>query len=132
MKEVIWSDKIGRRSRSAALLVVNRGDTDCYFFRGGDDKNIKVIRRKFKKDGKWSHNTYTLSVADDVEVYPAHTGWESGKWREGLAVAVGLPDNASWQEIADKVDLPIGRLADLGIGRVVIRNGPLPQEGMTD
>jgi hypothetical protein len=119
---VEWSDRQGSRDRQAGLLVVAGGD--CYWFAGGSDQNVAVLSSYWRKDGKWSHTTYRIAVTDGVRVYPARQGWESGKWREGLAKATGLSPLASWEEIASRIGVPLGSLVDLVAKKVTIKVGP--------
>jgi hypothetical protein len=58
-----WSDKNGSRSRSAWLLLV-----------------VAIIGHDYKKDGKWSHTTYRLTLAAGVRAIAGYDGWETGKF----------------------------------------------------
>lgn len=117
-----WSDQMGHRDRKAGLLIISDGRP--YWFVGGSDRHVRVLSATWQKDGKWSHTTYEIELAPGVRAYPAHQGWESGKWREGLAAAISLPANAGWQAIADRLGVPLSSLVDEAAGKVVIPRGP--------
>jgi hypothetical protein len=130
MTNITWSDELGNRSRRNGLLIIPPGE-QAYWFCGGSDKNVRVVVSRYNKNGKWSHTTYELEVADGVRAQPVTQGWESGKWREGFAKALELNPMALWSDIAATLQIPeetlVGLKPEKGSGKfIVIPNGPPP------
>lgn len=100
MKSVQWSDKLGHRSRSAFLLLIQ--NNNVYVFEGESIPSVCVVRGyDYTKNGKWSHNTYRIDVSNDVTVISGHMGWETGRFAEGLAESRNLPDSIdTWIDMA--------------------------------
>lgn len=126
--KIKWSDQLGSRDRKAGLLI--RREADVYWFAGGSDENVRVVSAVWKKDGKWSATSYTVEVQDGAEALPVVQGFESGKWREGFCLAIGLPADGQWSAIADKLGVPVSAL--VADGKVVIRTGPARSETQAD
>ena len=108
-----WSNEMGSRSRSAWLLFV-QGDV-VIPFNGKDIPDVAVIRgTDYKKNGKWSHTTYRLELAPSVRAIAGHSGWETGRFVEGLASAVKscgkTPD--TWAEVANLIGVSVPSAMD--------------------
>src|SRR3989344_9327995 len=117
MNNISWQDGIGSREREHALLIVP-SDKQAYLFKGGSDKNVRIVSSQYVKDGKWSRTMYVLEVSDGVRALPVTQGWETGKWREGFAQALGLEPTAKWVDIASVLNVTEGGLV-----------GPKPDKG---
>ena len=65
MENISWSDGLGSRSRSPFLLFI-KGD-EIIPFDGSDIPGVVVVRgTDYAKNGKWSHTTYRLQLADGI------------------------------------------------------------------
>lgn len=94
-----WSDGMGSRSRASWLLFI-KGD-EVIRFGGKDIVGVAVIRgTDFTKNGKWSHTTFRIELADGVRVIGGKDGWETGKFTEGLRTAVGGDPIDRWPDMA--------------------------------
>lgn len=83
-----WSNRIGSRSRGSWLLFV-KGD-EVIVFRGQNIPGVVVVRdATYTKGGKWSCTAYRLEVADSVRYIAGRDGWNTGRFIEGLAKALG-------------------------------------------
>jgi hypothetical protein len=99
MQQIIYSDSIGSRGRRPWLLLV-RGD-EVRAFTGADIPGwCAAGHSQYTKQGKWSHTTYTLAIADGVVAHPGHDGWEEGTFREGIGAQ-------SWVDCANKLGVSV-------------------------
>lgn len=99
MKSFEWSDQMGSRGRASWLLL--RKGEELAFFAGATVPGWCVVQtRQFTKNGKWSHTTYRLQLADDVVAMPGRLGWESGGFLEGIGAAASQPKPGTWAEAA--------------------------------
>lgn len=137
-----FNDKLGSRSlKHINVLIASDGDenTVIFQFQGKSIPGIvKMVRADFTKNGKWSHNTWTVEPADGVQCATISQDWETGKWLNSMAwsqavdefkkktriiglgswIPVEIPDKAvirfiraTWPKIAtelDKADSEIG------------------------
>lgn len=106
-KNITWSDEIGSRGRKPFLLFV-RGD-EIIPFRGGENINGVVVVRgtDYTKNGKWSHTTYRLELADGIRHIAGRDGWETGRFVEGLASAVGCATPDTWADTAKALGVSV-------------------------
>ena len=128
-KKIQFSDKIGSRDRLSRLLVIPDGGKP-YWWGGYESDGIRIESAQFKKDGKWSGTDFVLVVDGATRAIPCKQGWESGKWREGIAVALGLPAIAKWEDIAANLRCGVSDL--INDGKVTIPTGPLRVEQDAD
>ncbi len=106
MKNIEWSDEMGSRSRSPFLLFV-KGDA-IVAFGGSDIAGVVVVRgTDYKKNGKWSHTTYRLQLADGIRHIAGMSGWETGRFVEGLASAVGCATPDTWADTAKALGISV-------------------------
>lgn len=130
-----FNDKLGSRSlKHLNLLIASDGDknTVIFQFQGKSIPGIVlVVRADFTKNGKWSHNTWTVDPAPGVSCATISQDWETGKWLNSLTwksaieefkdktrilglanwTPVETPDNtiirfirATWHKIANALD----------------------------
>lgn len=89
MKEIIWSNQIGNRSRAAFLLLVAQGR--IIPFTGESIRGVVVVvAATYTKSGKWSHTTYQLRLGTGVQAIAGREGWCNGTVLEGLSSATDL------------------------------------------
>lgn len=101
-----WSDQLGSRSRRAWLLFVKDGKV--YPFAGEGIPGVVAIRgSSYRRDGKWSHTTYRLEVAEGVRTISGKEGWETGRFAEGLAGAAGTKAIDLWVEMANALEVTV-------------------------
>jgi len=106
MENITWSDGIGSRSRSPFLLFV-RGD-EIISFGGSDIPGVVVVRgTDYTKNGKWSHTTYRLQLADGIRHIAGRDGWETGRFAEGLASAAGCKTPDTWADTAKALGVSV-------------------------
>ncbi len=102
-----WSDEMGSRSRRAWLLLL-KGE-QIVAFTGQNIQGTVVVRgTDYKKNGKWSHNTYRLELAQGVRAISGKDGWETGKFVEGLRSAVsGSGPIDRWPDLANALGVSV-------------------------
>lgn len=100
MKPMSWSDQMGSRSRTSWLLLIKDGKVQV--FSGSSLPGWAVVRSsKFVRQGKWSHTTYELALADDVRAIAGRQGWETNTFAEGIAsVTRAAKTPTTWPEMA--------------------------------
>lgn len=130
-----FNDKLGSRSlKHLNLLIARDGDGNtvvCQFQGKSIPGIVKMVSADFTKNGKWSHNTWTVEPADGVQCATISQDWETGKWLNSLAwsqavdefkkktriiglgswIPVEIPDKAvirfiraTWPKIATELD----------------------------
>lgn len=98
MQNIEYSDGIASRSRKPWLLLI-RGE-EIHVFKGEPIPGVVAIAgSSYTKNGKWSHTTYRLGVADDVRVISGRDGWEEGTFAEGLSAVRNMKVD-SWIDLA--------------------------------
>jgi hypothetical protein len=111
MNNITWSDGIGSRGRKSFLLFF-KGD-EIMSFKGNDIPDVVVIRgTDYKKNGKWSHTTYRLELASNIRYISGREGWETGRFVEGLASAVGCKTPDTWLETANALGVSVPSTMD--------------------
>jgi len=106
MTNIEYSDGIGSRGRNPFLLFV-RGD-EIISFAGSDIAGVVVVRgTDYTKNGKWSHTTYRLQLADGIRHIAGRSGWETGRFVEGLASAVGCATPDTWADTAKALGVSV-------------------------
>ncbi len=106
MENITWSDGIGSRGRKSFLLLI-RGD-EVTVFCGQNIAGVVVVRgTDFTKNGKWSHTTYRLQLADGTRHIAGSDGWETGRFVEGLASAVGCKTPDTWADTAKALGISV-------------------------
>lgn len=104
---VTYSDGIGHRSRAPFLLLI-KGDA-IMAFKGRDVPGVVVVRgTDYIKNGKWSHTTFRLELAQGVRAISGRDGWETGEFVEGLrsAVSFGNPID-TWADVANAMGVSV-------------------------
>ncbi|MFH1289102.1 MAG: hypothetical protein ABIH88_00085 [Patescibacteria group bacterium] len=106
MENIKWSDQIGSRGRRPWLLFV-RGD-EVIPFDGQDIPGVVVVRgTDYEKAGKWSHTTYRLQLADGIHHIAGRSGWETGRFVEGLGSAVSCATPDTWADTAKALGVSV-------------------------
>lgn len=95
-----WTNKQAPRDRQAWCLLV-KGDEVIPFAGESIPGVVAVVGRDYAKDGKWSHSTFRLVLAEGVRMIAGHEGWGTGTFAEGLASALKRGPVDSWQDMAD-------------------------------
>jgi len=97
---------MGPRGRNPFLIFVC-GD-EVIAFGGSDIPGVVVVRgTDYKKNGKWSHTTYRLQLADGIRHIAGMNGWETGRFVEGLASAVGCATLDTWADTAKALGVSV-------------------------
>lgn len=106
MNKIEWSDGIGSRGRGPFLVFI-KGD-EIIPFDGKNISGVVVVRgTDYTKNGKWSHTTYRLDVADGIRHIAGRSGWETGRFGEGLGSAVGCATTDTWAETAKALGVSV-------------------------
>lgn len=106
MQAVVWSDKMGPRRRAAWLLLIT--PEKVHIFQGKTIPGVvAVVGTDYEKAGAWSHTTYRLEVADGVQVIAGRDGFETGRFTEGLANALGIGPIDRWQDLANALGVTL-------------------------
>jgi hypothetical protein len=103
MKTVTCNDRLGSRniSHKNVLAVAGRG---LVLFSGESIAPVaRVMRADHKKDGKWSHTTWTVELADDASMFQFSQDWQTGAWF----------NSADWQGAIADVRLVMGEVAGI-------------------
>lgn len=78
MAEISVNNRQGSRDRQAVILIGIEGKGIFLFVGDSIPGLVRILNSQFTKDGKWSHTTWLLDVADGVEVVRFHQGWDTG------------------------------------------------------
>lgn len=106
MQQLTWSDELASRGRNPFLLFV-RGD-EIIPFRGENIPGVVVVRgTDYTKNGKWSHTTYRLELAESIRYIAGYDGWGTGRFVEGLGSAVGCPTPDTWPDTASALGVSV-------------------------
>lgn len=105
MVDMEWSDKIGSRDRRAWLLIV-KSDVVIPFTGVSIPGSVAVVGTSYVKNGKWSHTTFRLKLADGVRVIPGRDGWGTGRFVEGLGAVLRLSTD-TWTDVAAALGVSI-------------------------
>lgn len=112
MENITWSNGIGSRGRNPFLLFV-RGD-EVIVFREENIPGVVVVRgTDYTKNGKWSHTTYRLELANGIRHIAGRDGWETGRFVEGLASAVGCKTPDTWMDTANALGVSVPSAMEL-------------------
>ena len=112
MENIEYSDGIGSRGRNPFLLFI-KGD-DIVSVGGSDIPGVVVVRgTDYTKNGKWSHTTYRLQLADGIRHIAGRSGWETGRFVEGLASAVGCKTPDTWADTATALGVSVPSAMEL-------------------
>lgn len=104
--KITWSNKMGPRSRTAWALIVGPGDQVERFTGNSIPGKVAVLGSDFVKDGKWSHTTYRLQLAQGVRFLPGRMGWGTGTFVEGLSSATGKTTDR-WPDVANALGVSL-------------------------
>jgi hypothetical protein len=103
-----WSDEIASRNRSAWLLLVTPDGKIVRFTGASIPGIVAVIGHDYEKDGKWSHTTYRLEIADGVRPIAGHDGFNSCGFAEGLRDAVHFSRPVDrWADVAEALGVSL-------------------------
>lgn len=106
MKNIEYSNGIGSRGRNPFLLFVKKNE--IIPFAGSDIAGVVVVRgTDYTKNGKWSHTTYRLQLADGILYITGRDGWETGRFVEGLGSAVGCKTPDTWMDTAKALGVSV-------------------------
>lgn len=102
-----YSDGIGSRGRRPFLLLI-KGET-VMAFKGQNIPGVVVVRgTDYTKNGKWSHTTFRLELAQGVRAISGRDGWETGKFVEGLRSAVSFGQAIdTWADVANAMGVSV-------------------------
>ena len=106
MEEIKWKDQMGSRSRAAWLLFV-KGDQVIPFHGDNIPGVVAVKGHDYEQCGRWSSTTYRLTVADDVRHIAGYSGFETGRFAEGLGAALRRPTPDTWSEVAEALGVSV-------------------------
>ncbi len=101
-----YSDQLGSRDRKPFLLFV-KGDEIIPFAGKGIEGVVVVRSTKYKQDGRWSYTTYSLELASGIRHIAGRSGWETNRFNEGLASAVGCKSPETWAEMAQALGVSV-------------------------
>ncbi len=103
---ILWSNEMGERGRGAWLLFIK--DDEVIVFRGQNIPGVVVVRgTDYTKNGKWSHTTYRLQLVPGVRQIAGYSGWETGRFVEGLGSAVGCATPDTWADTAKALGVSV-------------------------
>jgi hypothetical protein len=106
--QIEWSDKLGPRKRQPFLLFIREGEVIP--FEGQDIPGVVAVRgTDYTKQGVWSYTTYRLQIATGVREIAGRSGWETGRFTEGLGAALGLPTPDTWADVATALGVSVPR-----------------------
>ncbi len=95
-----WSNGQGSRGRNAWLLLI-KGDSITRFSGKSLPGLVDVRGTSYVKNGKWSHTTFRLELAAGVRAIAGWDGWETGRFIEGLRIAVsGSAPVDTWLDVS--------------------------------
>jgi len=106
MDQIKWSDGIGSRERSPFLLFI-KGDEIIPFDEKDIDGVVVVRGSDYTKNGKWSETTYRLQLEDGIRHIAGRSGWETGRFVEGLGDAVGCDTPDTWADTAKALGVSV-------------------------
>ena len=103
-----WSDKMGSRSRSAWLLLIDKEGHIHHFTGETIPGVVVVIGHDYEKAGKWSHTTFRMELAPGVRAIAGMDGWETGRFVEGLRDAVNYRQPIDrWADVANALGVTL-------------------------
>ncbi|MFA6215538.1 MAG: hypothetical protein WC768_03145 [Patescibacteria group bacterium] len=77
-------------------------------FKEKDITGVVVVKgTDYTQNGKWSHTTYRLQLADDIRHIAGHNGWETCRFAEGLGTAVRCKTPDTWVETAKALGVSV-------------------------
>lgn len=107
MIELEWSNQIGSRGRKPWLLLI-KGET-IYVFTGENIPGVvAIVGNSYCKNGRWSENTFRLSIAEGVRTISGRAGWETGTFLEGLAAVTHQPTNR-WVDVSNALGVSMSK-----------------------
>jgi len=84
MKEISFNDGIGNRGLNSMLVLFSQTDSVLTEFLGENIKGLAVIVKKdYNKNGKWSSNTFTIRIPDNVVAFRWTQDWDMGTYLVG-------------------------------------------------
>lgn len=96
-KTVTVDDKLGNRSRRHInLLICPEGIVN--FTGKSIPPTIRVLKEQYVKNGKWSHNTYSVEIDQNHELLKFSQDWETGNWFT----------SKTWDEAINEFDRKLG------------------------
>ena len=108
MEKFVWSDQLGPRSRKAWLLFVLGDGDEVLPFNGETIPGVVVVQDNiYEKEGKWSKTIFTLRVAEGVRPIAGRDGWDTGRFAEGIATAVGTAIPTTWPELSEALGVSV-------------------------
>jgi len=93
MKTTTCNDSIGSRSIQHINVLVVRGQGLVQFKGESIPPVARVVRTEYTKNGKWSHTTWSVELADEASIVTFSQDWGIGKY---------FPV-ATWQEAINRV-----------------------------
>lgn len=104
---ISWSNEMGSRGRRPFLLLIKVETITT--FDGTSIPGIVVVRgTDYRKNGKWSHTTFRLELAQGVRVISGRDGWETGRFVEGLHAAVSFDKPIdTWGDVANAMGVSV-------------------------
>ncbi len=107
VSSLTYSDGIGSRGRRPFLILI-KGEA-ITTFKGETTPGTVVVRgTDYSKNGKWSHTTFRLELAQGVRAISGRDGWETGKFVEGLRSAVSFGQAIdTWGDVANAMGVSV-------------------------
>ncbi len=81
MKEIMFNNRLGPRSRMHDNILVGVVDSQqvLVLFNGENIPGFaQVTRHEYDKNGKWSADTWTVTIPDDADGFVLEENWELG------------------------------------------------------
>jgi hypothetical protein len=92
MKTVQVNDRLGSRNISHKNIIAVSGRGLILFVGESIAPVARVIREEYKKDGKWSHTTWTVEVTEDAHIFRFSQDWQTGFWFNATDWAGAIAD----------------------------------------
>lgn len=99
MTQIKYESQLGSRGRGPWALVIKGNEVAPF-----EGKTIQgmcyILSTTSNKNGKWSSTSYDILLTDGVQFLSGHTGWDTGRFTEGLAHSLSKPEPKTWAELA--------------------------------
>ena len=127
MTTITLNDKLGSRSlKHLNLFVALAGNEQVIAkFEGGTLPGLfQVTCADFTKNGKWSHNTWTVEPADGVSLFTIAQDWETSKWLNSQTWTAALAEFAQKAKSAEDGYPRVAGLEETAIARFIRAEWP--------
>ena len=102
MTTVTYCSRPANRGRAAFCATIAQNGEVHKFAGASIPGVVRVDHAEYKKDGKWSGTTYSLSLAQGARAISGHDDFANCTLEGGVAVALGLEPSAvsTWAALA--------------------------------